>query len=212
MITNITTYKVEVTKPNHTLVHRLDRCNDWPKFLDEVEAFQAKELRHIPYGESDATIVTWCDTEDRALKLEAALRTLLQKYWDSTQPDPNPEPPSLRDQFHNVGYGSLAEVVGPLQCALDNLGKGFTTWALDNADTIWDLHFGPMLDRLELAYRSSIPPSEAHNPGECLECGSGSLSGCSWNLEGDKASQEVFCNDCGHEWTDVYTFSGRTGV
>lgn len=48
------------------------------------------------------------------------------------------------------------------------------------------------------------------DPGVCPHCGSSNLRGGSFTVDGDECGQPVDCGDCGAEWVDVYTFSGRT--
>jgi formate dehydrogenase maturation protein FdhE len=39
----------------------------------------------------------------------------------------------------------------------------------------------------------------------CPFCGSDEIEGSSWDSEGTEVWQEMGCNNCDHEWTEVYS-------
>lgn len=43
---------------------------------------------------------------------------------------------------------------------------------------------------------------------KCPFCRSTDLTGDSFNADGGQATQEMYCNDCGNEWEDVYRLIG----
>lgn len=46
------------------------------------------------------------------------------------------------------------------------------------------------------------------NPNTCPFCRSTEVTGGSVNIDGNVASQEMFCHDCDKEWSDDYTLTG----
>jgi hypothetical protein len=44
--------------------------------------------------------------------------------------------------------------------------------------------------------------------GQCPKCKSGNIGGQSVDIDGNKATQEMVCLDCEHEWTDLYKLAG----
>lgn len=43
--------------------------------------------------------------------------------------------------------------------------------------------------------------------GKCKRCLSEDIDGGGVNIDGKYATQRVSCNECGHEWGDVYTLT-----
>lgn len=46
------------------------------------------------------------------------------------------------------------------------------------------------------------------NDTRCPFCGSSNLEGHGAEIDGSGASQDISCNSCGEEWTDLYQLVG----